>query len=117
MSAIAPPVLDLTKPRVVALIVFTALVGMFLAVRRHCRRWKRDAAARLPRHLAGGVERSGDQPPARRAHRRADGAHRATGRSPTGQLTPRQVLVFALVLARAVDDDPVRAGSTRSPRR
>ena len=99
---------ELTKPRVVMLIVFTAIVGMFLAVpglpplRR--------AGVRHARHRARGRQRRGDQPRARPAHRRADGAHAATGRCRRARCRARQALVFAGVLGVAVDGDPRAAG-------
>jgi hypothetical protein len=77
---------SLTKPRVVALIVFTAVIGMFLAVPGLP---PLGIGARLPRHLAGGLERGGDQPAAGRAHRREDGAHLvAADRGRPGQPAP-----------------------------
>ena len=71
---------QLTKPRVVALIVFTAVIGMFLADRRPADRSCRRGARWCSAASASGWphrQRRGDQPPARPAHRRADGAHRA----------------------------------------
>ena len=83
MSTCAMPIAfgqywELTKPRVVALIVFTALVGMFLAVPGLPP--LRETRVRPARHLAGGGFGGGDQPPDRPAHRQGHGAHRATGR-------------------------------------
>jgi len=83
----------LTKPNVVALIVFTAVVGMFLAVDGlppwreaivgAVGIWLASASAAAINHL---LDARIDAMMARTAHRPL----------PTGQLTPRQVLVFAL---------------------
>jgi protoheme IX farnesyltransferase len=120
----------LTKPRVVALIVFTAVIGMFLAMHDPrgptglaSLRWLFDLAlsgklgagapvapdllAAAPRLLAGAVgiwfaaasaaainhllDQRIDAVMARTAHRPL----------PTGTLTPRQVLAFAVVLGTA----------------
>jgi heme o synthase len=90
--------LELTKPRVVALIVFTALVGMFLAVpglpplRESVLGllgiWLAAASAAAINHLI-------DQ--------RIDKLMVRTSQRPlaTGTLQPRQVLVFALLLGSA----------------
>ena len=85
----------LTKPRVVALIVFTALVGMFLAVpglpplRESVFGllgiWLAAASAAAINHAA------------RPAHRRADGAH-ARPAVADRRLNARQALLFALAL-------------------
>ena len=85
----------LTKPRVVALIVFTALIGMFLAtpgwpplretVAGTLGIWLAAASAAALNHL---LDREKDALMARTAHRPL----------PTGQLTAQQVLVFALLL-------------------
>ena len=85
----------------VALIVFTALVGMFLAVPRPAAAAAK-AAARLPRHLAGGVSAAAIN---QLLDARIDAKMARTSWRPivAGQITPRQALVFALVLARAVD--------------
>jgi len=86
---------ELTKPRVVALIVFTALVGMFLAVpglpppRESVMGllgiWLAAASAAAVNHL---IDQHIDKLMARTANRPL----------PTGALSARQVLVFALVL-------------------
>lgn len=86
----------LTKPRVVALIVFTALVGMFLAVpglpplkasiTGLLGIWLAAASAAAINHL---LDRRIDERMARTANRPL----------PTHALAPAQVLVFALVLA------------------
>ena len=83
----------LTKPNVVALIVFTAVVGMFLAVDGlpPARQaiigsigiWLASASAAAINHL---LDARIDALMARTSHRPL----------PTGQLSPRQVLVFAL---------------------
>lgn len=85
----------LTKPNVVALIVFTAVVGMFLAVPGlppwreaivGCIGiWLAAASAAAINHL---LDARIDAVMARTAHRPL----------PTGQLTPRQVLYFALAI-------------------
>ena len=75
--------LALTKPRVVQLIVFCAVIGMLLAVRA-CRRRRR--VLRHARHRAGGRRRRGRQLPGRAEDRRADA--RTRGRPlPRGELT------------------------------
>ena len=87
---------QLTKPRVVALIVFTALVGMFLAVPGLPPAkeaiggllgiWLAAASAAAINHL---LDRRIDEKMARTSRRPL----------PTHALQPRQVLVFALLLA------------------
>jgi len=86
---------ELTKPRIVALIVFTALVGMLLAVpglpplRQSMAGlvgiWLAAASAAAVNHL---IDRRIDKLMARTANRPL----------PAGVLTARQVLVFALML-------------------
>lgn len=91
----------LTKPRVVALIVFTALVGIFLAIpgvptAEDLRRgalgllgiWLAAASAAAINHL---IDRRIDEVMARTQHRPL----------PSHHLRPRQVLVFALLLGAA----------------
>ena len=94
-----PPIfrqyLELTKPRVVALIVFTAIIGMFLAVPGFpgwrplllgsLGIWLAAASAAAINHL---IDQRIDKLMARTAHRPLA----------TGTLTPMQVLVFALTL-------------------
>jgi len=87
--------LELTKPRVVALLVFTAVIGMFLAVPGlppwrpalfgALGIWLAASSAAAINHL---LDRRIDALMARTAHRPL----------PTGGLTTTQVLVFALVL-------------------
>lgn len=87
--------LELTKPRVVALLVFTAVIGMFLAVPGlppwrpalfgALGIWLAASSAAAINHL---LDRRIDAVMARTAHRPL----------PTGGLTTTQVLVFALVL-------------------
>ncbi len=89
---------ELTKPRVVALIVFTAVIGMLLAVPGlppwgalvwgSLGIWLASASAAALNQL---LDRERDAVMARTAHRPL----------PTGQLTTRQVLVFALMLGVA----------------
>ena len=86
---------ELTKPRVVALIVFTAIIGMFLAVPGlppldralfgALGIWLAAASAAAINHL---IDQRIDAVMARTAHRPL----------PTGSLTSRQVLLFALAL-------------------
>ncbi len=86
---------ELTKPRVVALIVFTAIVGMLLAVpgmpspplmlAGSLGIWLAAASAAAINHL---LDRRADAVMARTAHRPL----------PTGQLATTQVAVFAIVL-------------------
>jgi protoheme IX farnesyltransferase len=95
MSSIAKQYLELTKPRVVLLIVFTAVIGMFLAVpgmvplrpliAGTAGIWLAAASAAAINHLI-------DQ--------RIDRLMARTSQRPlaTGKLQPWQVLVFAVVL-------------------
>jgi protoheme IX farnesyltransferase len=86
----------LTKPRIVALIVFTALIGMLMAVPAVppllpmlaglVGIWLASASAAAINHL---IDQRIDRVMARTAHRPL----------PTGQLASRQVLMFALLLA------------------
>ena len=95
MSSIAQQYLELTKPRVVALIVFTAIIGMFLAVPGMVPLqallagtvgiWLAAASAAAINHL---IDQRIDRLMARTAHRPLA----------TGALTPMQVLVFAIAL-------------------
>jgi heme o synthase len=95
MPAIARQYLELTKPRVVALIVFTAVIGMFLAVpglpparaaiAGMLGIWLAAASAAALNHL---IDQRIDKLMARTSHRPLA----------TGSLTPTQVLAFALVL-------------------
>jgi heme o synthase len=98
VSAIARQYYELTKPRVVALIVFTAIIGMFLAVPAlppllpalagALGIWLAAASAAAINHL---IDQRIDALMARTAHRPL----------PSGSLTSRQVLVFALLLGAA----------------
>ncbi len=67
--------LALTKPRVVSLIVFCAVIGMFLAVPGVPPAGP--VVLRHARHRAGRRRRRGDQLPGRAEDRRADAAHAA----------------------------------------
>lgn len=97
-AGIAHQYWELTKPRVVALIVFTAIIGMFLAtpswppasalVPGSLGIWLASASAAALNHL---LDRERDAVMARTAHRPL----------PTGQLNTVQVLVFALLLGAA----------------
>lgn len=94
-AARAGQYLELTKPRVVALIVFTAIIGMFLATPTlppwralligSLGIWLAAASAAAINHL---LDRERDAVMARTAARPLV----------TGELTPREVLVFALAL-------------------
>ena len=93
--SLASQYFELTKPRVVALIVFTAVIGMFLAVPGlpplrqtifgSLGIWLAAASAAALNHL---IDQRIDKVMARTAHRPLA----------TGSLTPTQVLAFALVL-------------------
>src|ERR1700761_4320501 len=95
MPAVFSQYLELTKPRVVALIVFTAVIGMFLAVPGMVPLqpliagtvgiWLAAASAAAINHL---IDQRIDRMMARTAHRPLA----------TGALTPSQVLIFAIVL-------------------
>jgi protoheme IX farnesyltransferase len=95
MPAIARQYLELTKPRVVALIVFTAIIGMFLAVpgapplresvAGFLGIWLAAASAAAVNHL---IDQRIDRIMLRTAHRPL----------PTGALAPPQVLAFAFAL-------------------
>ena len=95
MASIAHQYLELTKPRVVALIVFTAIIGMFLAVPGMVPLqpllagtigiWLAAASAAAINHL---IDQRIDRLMARTSHRPLA----------TGALTPMQVLVFAVIL-------------------
>ena len=97
-QSIARQYLELTKPRVVALIVFTALVGMFLAVPGlpplresvfgMLGIWLAAASAAAINHL---IDQRIDRVMARTAHRPLA----------TGALKPAQVLAFAVFLGAA----------------
>jgi heme o synthase len=86
---------ELTKPRVVTLIVFTAVIGMFLAVPGippwkalvfgNLGIWLAASSAAAINHL---LDRRIDEKMARTSHRPL----------PTGSLSGRQVLIFALTL-------------------
>lgn len=92
--------LELTKPRVVAMLVFCAVIGMFLAVDSDGQRilptwhaglfgalgiWLASASAAAFNHL---IDQRIDKLMARTSHRPLA----------TGQLTPKQVFVFAMTL-------------------
>lgn len=90
---------DLTKPRVVALIVFTALVGMFLAVDGlpTAEETRRGVLGFLGIWLAASSAAAINQ----LLDSRIDAKMARTSWRPivAGQITPAQALVFALVLA------------------
>jgi len=95
MRSIAYQYLELTKPRVVALIVFTAIIGMFLAVPGMVPLrpllagtigiWLAAASAAAINHL---IDQRIDRLMVRTSHRPLA----------TGALTPAQVLTFAIAL-------------------
>jgi protoheme IX farnesyltransferase len=95
MSLHARQFWQLTKPRVVALIVFTAIIGMFMAVPGippwrallfgNLGIWLAASSAAAINHL---LDQRIDALMARTSHRPL----------PTGSLSSRQVLVFAIVL-------------------
>jgi protoheme IX farnesyltransferase len=95
MPALFSQYLELTKPRVVALIVFTAIIGMFLAVPGMVPLrplifgtvgiWLAAASAAAINHL---IDQRIDRVMVRTSHRPLA----------TGALTPTQVLTFAVVL-------------------
>jgi heme o synthase len=95
MPPLARQYLELTKPRVVALIVFTAVIGMFLAVPGMVPLqplvfgtvgiWLAAGSAAAINHL---IDQRIDRMMVRTAHRPLA----------TGALTPTQVLVFAVAL-------------------
>ncbi len=87
---------DLTKPRVVALIVFTALVGMFLAV-PGLPPLRESVLGFLGIWLAASSAAAINQ----LLDSRIDAKMARTSWRPivAGQITPRQALVFALILA------------------
>ncbi|HUD42653.1 MAG TPA: heme o synthase [Dokdonella sp.] len=98
MASLARQYLELTKPRVVALIVFTAIIGMFLAVpglpplRQSVAGfigiWLAAASAAAINHL---IDQRIDRLMVRTAHRPLA----------TGALSPVQVLAFAIALGAA----------------
>ncbi len=98
MPSIVHEYLELTKPRVVLLIVFTAIIGMFLAVpgwpplvpavAGFIGIWLAAASAAAINHL---IDQRIDRVMARTSHRPLA----------TGTLKPWQVLVFAIVLGTA----------------
>ncbi len=95
MTSLVSQYVELTKPRVVALIVFTAIIGMFLAVpgwpplresvAGFIGIWLAAASAAAINHL---IDQRIDRLMARTSHRPLA----------TGSLTPTQVLAFAIAL-------------------
>lgn len=87
--------LQLTKPRVVALLVFCAVIGMFLAV-PGIPPWRALVFGTLGIWMASGSAAAFNH----LIDERIDKLMVRTARRPlaTGKLTPRQVLVFAVVL-------------------
>src|SRR5215469_923959 len=95
MSGVARQYLELTKPRIVALLVFCAVIGMFLAV-PGIPPWRALVFGTLGIWMASGsaaafnhlIDQRIDKVMARTAHRPLA----------TGHLKPHQVLTFALAL-------------------
>jgi protoheme IX farnesyltransferase len=95
-ASIARQYWSLTKPRVVALIVFTAVIGMFLAV-PGLPPWREAVLGTLGIWLAASSAAAINQ----LLDSRIDAQMARTSWRPlvSGTLTPRQALLFALVLA------------------
>jgi protoheme IX farnesyltransferase len=95
-ASIARQYWSLTKPRVVALIVFTAVIGMFLAV-PELPPWREAVLGTLGIWLAASSAAAINQ----LLDSRIDAQMARTSWRPlvSGTLTPRQALLFALVLA------------------
>jgi protoheme IX farnesyltransferase len=98
IAARAGQYLELTKPRVVALIVFTAIIGMFLATPA-LPPWETVVLASIGIWLAAGSAAAINH----LLDRERDAVMARTAARPlvTGELSPRQVLVFALALGAA----------------
>ena len=96
MASVLRQYWSLTKPRVVALIVFTAVIGMFLAV-PGLPPWRPALLGTLGIWLAASSAAAINQ----LLDSRIDAQMARTSWRPlvAGTLTPRQALVFALVLA------------------
>jgi protoheme IX farnesyltransferase len=96
MASLAGRYLELCKPRVVTLIVFTAVVGMFLAVSG----WP-PASALIAGTLGIGLAASSAAAINHLLDQRIDAVMARTRNRPlpTGQLNVYQVLIFAFVLA------------------
>ncbi len=98
MFALAGQYLETTKPRIVALLVFTALIGMFMAA-PGVPPWRALVFGTLGIWLASSSAAALNQLIDQRIDKlMARTAHRPLA---TGALTTRQVLVFALVLGVA----------------
>jgi len=98
IAARAAQYLELTKPRVVALIVFTAIIGMFLATPA-LPRWEKVVLASIGIWLAAGSAAALNH----LLDRERDAVMVRTAARPlvTGELSPREVLIFALALGAA----------------
>jgi protoheme IX farnesyltransferase len=98
IAARAAQYLELTKPRVVALIVFTAIIGMFLATPA-LPRWEKVVLASIGIWLAAGSAAALNH----LLDRERDAVMVRTALRPlvTGELSPREVLIFALALGAA----------------
>jgi protoheme IX farnesyltransferase len=98
MSGIAHQYLELTKPRIVALLVFCAVIGMFLAV-PGLPPWRALVFGTLGIWLASSSAAAFNQLIDRRIDKiMARTAHRPLA---TGQLTSTQVFIFAFVIGVA----------------
>jgi protoheme IX farnesyltransferase len=98
IAARAAQYLELTKPRVVALIVFTAIIGMFLATPA-LPPWEKVVLASIGIWLAAGSAAALNH----LLDRERDAVMVRTALRPlvTGELSPREVLIFALALGAA----------------
>jgi protoheme IX farnesyltransferase len=98
IAARAAQYLELTKPRVVALIVFTAIIGMFLATPA-LPPWETVVLASIGIWLAAGSAAALNH----LLDRERDAVMVRTALRPlvTGELSPREVLIFALALGAA----------------
>jgi protoheme IX farnesyltransferase len=98
VAARAAQYLELTKPRVVALIVFTAIIGMFLATPA-LPPWETVVLASIGIWLAAGSAAALNH----LLDRERDAVMARTAARPlvTGELSPREVLIFALALGAA----------------
>jgi len=95
MTSLAAQYFELTKPRVVALLVFTAVIGMFLSV-PGVPPWRALVFGTLGIWLASGSAAAFNH----LIDQRIDKVMARTMQRPlaTGTLTPRQVFVFAIVI-------------------
>ena len=104
----------LMKPRVMSLVVFTALVGLVVAP-VPCA--SADRIYRAAVHRGRRRRRRRAQHVVRRRHRRRDDAHRAPRPIPTGRVRPGEALAFGITLAVVFGGGARTVGQLRSPRR